>query len=322
MKDASSVRARRRPVLGLVSAVALGTALLVGPLASTASGADPTPTPESTATPAPTSSPVFTAYSRSLLRAGDFARQYTKYQCVGASLQTMRNMILSFNNRGPYLQKELWRTARANSLYKADGGADPFGWTTATSLSAGYGRYVLVAADTMTEAVKAAANGIATTGRPAGIIVWSGRHAWVISGFQATADPNKTDDFRVITVRMADPLWPYYRVGNHAVYRPGTRIYMRTLRRHFTPYHDSRRDPRIEGQFVAIVPVANDDAVPDGAWVPPRAPSATSSPPSPSPAAPTPTAAPEATAAPTATPDATPTAAPTEQPAEQPSAGP
>lgn len=290
MTDASNARAWRRGVLAILWAVALGAALLVGPLVSAAEGADPTPTPDPTATPEPTATPtpspgpIIITYSRSLLRAGDFSRQYTKYQCVGASLQTMRNMIWKINNRGPNLQKRLWRIARAHSLYKADGGADPFGWTTATSLSSGYGRYVLVAADTMTQAVKAAAKGIATTGRPAGIIVWKGTHAWVITGFEATADPNETDDYRVVSVRMADPLWPFYHVRNRTIYRPGTRLYMGTLRRHFTGYHDSRRDRRIEGQFVVIAPVADGDPIPDGAWEP-KTPSAASTTPSASPTA-------------------------------------
>ncbi len=288
MTDASA-RAPRWPVLAIVWAVALGTTLLVGPLVTTASGADPTPTPN----------PMVITYSRSLLRAGDFARQYTRYQCVGASLQTMRNIISKVNNRGPALQKRLWRLARANSLYKADGGADPFGWTTATTLSSVYGRYVLVAADTMTDAVNAAARGIATTGRPAGIIVWGGKHAWVVTGFEATADPNQTDEYRVVTIRMADPLWPYHRARARVVYRPGMRLYMSALRRNFTAYHDSRRDPRIEARFVTIVPVKDGDPVPDGAWVPNG--------PGPGP---TPT--------PTPTPDPTPAPTPTEAPSSAP----
>jgi hypothetical protein len=311
MIDSSTASAGRRRVLAMLWAVALGAALLVGPLVSAASGADPTPTPDPTATsapratPTPTPSPIVIRYSRSLLRAGDFARQRTRYQCVGASLQTMRNMIWKINNRGPNLQRKLWRVARANSLYKADGGADPFGWATVTALSPGYGRYVLVGADTMTEAVKVAAMGIATTGRPAGMVVWKGTHAWVMTGFEATADPNETDDFRVITIRMADPLWPYYHVRNHAIYRPGMRLYMGALKRNFTPYHDRRRDPRIEGRYVVIVPVADGDPIPDGAWDP----TGTSA-----------TASASPSASPTPTPAPTPTLEPT--PTEQPSAAP
>ena len=126
----------------------------------------------------------------------------------------MRNMIIRVDNRGPWLQKRLWRLARSKSLYRADGGADPFGWTSATGL-AGHGRYVLVAASTMAEAIKAAVTGMAVTGRPAGLIVWKGLHAWVLTGFEATADPRAGDDFQVVTVKIADPLWPARRAAGH-----------------------------------------------------------------------------------------------------------
>ncbi len=328
---AAPSRERRARLLAIGWAAVLAAALLVGPLAGGAAAADPTPTPTptdpgdptATPTPSPTPSPIVIAYRTSLLHSGDFARQYTRYQCVGASLQIMRNMIWSFNNRGPNLQRRLWRIARANSRYTADGGADPYGWATATSL-AGQGRYVLIAAPTMAGAVKAAAQGIATTGRPAGIVVWHGAHAWVVTGFEATADPSKTDDYRVVTVRIADPLWPYYRVNRYRIYRPGTRLYMGTLARNFTTYHDARRDDRIEGLFVAIVPLAEGATLPSGAWEPKGGVTTTSTPlPTPT-STPIPTSTPSPTDAPaespTATPDptSTPTASPTE-PAPTPS---
>jgi hypothetical protein len=289
MTEASTARARRQPVLAILWAAALGAVLLVGPLVSAAAGAESSGA----------ASPLVVTYSRSLLRSGDFARQYTGYQCVGAALQMMRNMTWNINNRGPGLQKKLWRVARANSRYKADGGADPFGWTTATTFSTIYGRYVLVASDTMSDALQAVAKGIATTGRPAGAVVWKGTHAWVITGFESTADPNETDDFQVISIRMADPLWRYRSIRKRLIYRPGTRLTMGTLKGNFTPYHDARRDPRIEGQYVVIVPVADDDAVPDGAWIPKGpGPGPTASPtPSASPT-PEPTPTEEASAAP------------------------
>jgi hypothetical protein len=322
MLDALLPREVRGRLLAVAWSVALCVALAFGPLVSVAVGADPTPTPTPTETPSaspspvPTPTPIVVAYRKSLLHAGDYARQFTSYQCVGASLQTMRNIIWPVNNRGPYLQKRLWRLARSKSLYRADGGADPFGWTTATAL-AGHGRYVLVATATMTEAVKAIARGIATTGRPAGIIVWHGVHAWVVSGVEATANPATSDDFRVLTVQMADPLWPYFHARGHRIYRPGTRLYMSTLARNFTPYHDARRDDRIEGRYVAIVPLADGDPVPTDAWTP--RPATTSSPtaspapsPSPTPSADAGAAAQDPTASPSPTPEPTPTASPSE----------
>ena len=36
-----------------------------------------------------------------------------------------------------------------------------------------------------------AARAMESTGRPVGLLVWRGRHAWVMSGFKATKDPFK-----------------------------------------------------------------------------------------------------------------------------------
>ena len=291
----------RRDAGGRPAAVAGGAVLAlliaIGPLVPTAAAADPTPSPTPTATPAPTLSPP--PFRLSLSRPGDFTRQYTAYQCVGASLQTMRNMIWSYNNRSPILQRRLWRIARAHSRYKADGGADPFGWTTATLL-AGQGRYMLVAEPTLSQAAKAVARGIATTRRPAGIVVWHGTHAWVITGVEATADPATADAFSILTLKLSDPLWPYFHVRRRNVYRPGTRLTMSWIARNWTPYHDARRDPRLEGRYVAIVPIPDGAPLPAGARTPTSTPTPT----------PTPTPAPGGTPNPTASPTPTPTTAP------------
>ena len=291
----------RRDAGGRPSAVAGGALLAlliaIGPLVPTAAAADPTPSPTPTATPAPTLSPP--PFRLSLSRPGDFTRQYTAYQCVGASLQTMRNMIWSYNNRSPILQRRLWRIARAHSRYKADGGADPFGWTTATLL-AGQGRYMLVAEPTLSQAAKAVARGIATTRRPAGIVVWHGTHAWVITGVEATADPATADAFSILTLKLSDPLWPYFHVRRRNVYRPGTRLTMSWIARNWTPYHDARRDPRLEGRYVAIVPIPDGAPLPAGAWTPTSTPTPT----------PTPTPAPGGTPNPNASPTPTPTTVP------------
>ena len=45
---------------------------------------------------------------------------------------------------------------------------------------------------TLDEALRLAAASIRQTNRPVGLLVWRGRHAWVMSGFKATADPLRT----------------------------------------------------------------------------------------------------------------------------------
>ena len=174
----------------------------------------------------------------------------------------MRNMIWSYNNRGPYLQKKLWRIARANSLYKADGGADPYGWTTATSL-AGHGRYVLVASSDHDR-------------RGQGGGAWDGHDGAARRDRRLARDarlgpdrlrgdrrPRATDDFRVITVRMADPLWPYWHVRKRTIYRPGTRLFMTTLKRNFTRLPRLAPGPPDRGQVRGDRPAHRHRSGPD-----------------------------------------------------------
>ena len=249
-------------------AVALATILTVGPLVSVASGADPTPTPEptptpmSTPTPDPTSTPQPTptppqppAYLTSLYRSGDFVRQYTSYQCVGAAIQLMRNVRRVPDNHRRPRQRVLWQIARKRSLYRADGGADPFGWAAALKV-VGVGRYSVVGAPTLEEALHSAASAMARTGKPVGMIVWKGLHAWTMTGFGTTADPAQTSDFEVVTIRISDPLYPYFHARKRTIYRPNTELALDAVARNFTPYHDGRRDPRIEGRYVVIIPIA------------------------------------------------------------------
>ncbi len=313
-------------VRSAVWSLAIAIVLVAGPEVGATLAADPSPTADPTATatlgPTPTPSPVLVL---SLLRSGDFVRQYTNYQCVGASLQIMRNMIWSWNSRAASTQRRLWRRARARSLYTADGGADPFGWAAATATS-GHGRYVLVATDSMQATLRLAARSMALTHRPVGIVVWRGAHAWVLTGVDTTADPATTTDFQVVAGRIADPLYPKYRVWHRTIYRPGTRLSLSVLASNFSPYHDSRRDPRIEGKWVAIIPLRDTDPLPAAAVVratipsPTPAPSPAASPTaSPSPvasAAPAPAAA--SSAGPTATPSPMPTIAPTPAPTPDP----
>ena len=54
-----------------------------------------------------------------------------------------------------------------------------------------------------------AASDLRDTDRPVGLVMWRGRHAWVMSGFEATADPARFDEFEVTGVRVHDPLCPH-----------------------------------------------------------------------------------------------------------------
>jgi hypothetical protein len=167
----------------------------------------------------------------------DFVAQTNFVQCVGASMQMMLN-IMGANDRSARTQVRLQTLARDLSGPTRTGfkrkGASVTGWMTGLNrLDAG--PYRLVGADTLDEAVRLAARSIRETGRPVGLLVWAGRHAWVMSGFQATADPRRTDDFRVTNAIVLDPLYPYGSAKWGPSPKPGEAITPKVLGRQFVP---------------------------------------------------------------------------------------
>ena len=97
---------------------------------------------------------------------------------------------------------------RAHNRYgiPVSDGVDPAGW------AAGLRHYVdsryRLVASTSFDARSARRS--RTSGRPtcrSAITVSHGNHAWVLTGFSATADPATTSRFTVTSVRVVGPLW-------------------------------------------------------------------------------------------------------------------
>ena len=127
-----------------------------------------------------------------LARRSDYVAQANFVQCVGASVQMMLNIIEPGADRSRRTQRELQALARSWSGTRPDGrvrqGAGVSGWAAALRISRA-GAYRVVGADTLGAAMRIAATAIREYGKPVGLLVWQGRHAWVISGFEATGDP-------------------------------------------------------------------------------------------------------------------------------------
>ncbi len=171
------------------SATALGAAPLgVGPLAA----------------PAP--------FELDLASRSDFVAQTNFVQCVGASMQMMLNITTSLDDRSAARQLELQRLARSLSPSRPDGrereGASVRGWADGLN-RLGAGPYRLVGTTSIEEAMRLAAGSIRATRHPVGLLMWHGRHAWVMSGFRATADPLRSAGFRVTAAVVLDPLYPH-----------------------------------------------------------------------------------------------------------------
>jgi hypothetical protein len=167
----------------------------------------PSPTPVASASVASTPAPALEAFALDLYEAGDFVPQYTFEWCVAASIQMAYNLVEPQTRTSRSDQQELWERARALSR-NSFGGANPRGWAAVLN-EVGIGPYELVSIPDYAEALRVAAAAIRETGRPAGLVMWRGRHAWVMSGFESVGDPALDAAFRVTGVRVLDPLYPH-----------------------------------------------------------------------------------------------------------------
>jgi hypothetical protein len=192
---------------------------------------------------------------------GDFVAQANFVQCVGASMQMMLNMIQPGRDRSAKTQLELQRLARSWSGPRPDGGerqgASVRGWAAGLNLK-GAGPYRLVGESTLQAALRTAARAIATTGKPVGLLVWRGRHAWVMSGFTATADPLRTDRFDVTRAVVHDPLYPHGSAVWGPSPKPGASLTPKQVGRQFVPRRMSTRwlsgYTALAGKYVLVLP--------------------------------------------------------------------
>jgi hypothetical protein len=197
-------------------------------------------------------------YTLELHRQGDFVRQTNLVQCVGASMQMMINVMAPRNDRTAATQHRLWRLARSLGPRRPAGfrgkGASPIGWARGLD-QLGYGPYLAVGFPTLAAATKAAARAIRMTGKPVGVLVWAGRHAWVMTGFRATADPLMTNDFRVSQVTVMDPLYPLDSTIWGQSHPPGSHLSLAGFGRSFVPRRPFLRKSALDGTFVLVLPV-------------------------------------------------------------------
>jgi hypothetical protein len=233
--------ARSRGVVRRLGLLALGCVLLL------------TVAPASvTAAPKP--------YTLDLGSRSDYVAQTNLVQCVGASMQMMLNMIEPGADRSAKTQLRLQALARKWSPPRLDGGirkgASVVGWATGLSLEGG-GPYKVVGVDSLDEAMLVAARAMRRTGRPVGLLVWRGRHAWVMSGFQATGDPLLAGS-RVTAALIEDPLHPY---GGSSTWgpspSPGAALTVKEVGRQFVRRRTGFSiwsTPDLGGKYVLVLP--------------------------------------------------------------------
>jgi hypothetical protein len=217
-----------------------------------------TPRPATPAPPTATPSPALPApqpepFSLDLYREGDFVGQYTFEWCVGASVQMTLNILGPEDDRTRATQEHLWERARdlSDSPF---GGANPNGWVPLMN-ELDIGEWRLVSVPTLDEAVHEAARAIRATDRPVSLVMWRGRHAWVMSGFTSLGDPAATEDFEVTGVYVLDPLFPHGSSRWGPSPEPNSLLTPAQLGEQFVARTSGRIDLGVPPGYLLILPV-------------------------------------------------------------------
>jgi hypothetical protein len=177
-------------------------------------------------------------------------------------MQTMMNVMDDGATKASKrVQDRLHRLARRLSTDRLRGeGSEPEGWARGLE-QLGYGRFKVVAAAARERAIKVAALAIRRTNRPVGLLVWRGAHAWVMTGFKATADPALTDDYRVTHVRIVDVWYPRVSSIWGASVKPNTLVAVGKLPEDYLPWRRPlMKYPEKDRKFVLIMPVGERSA--------------------------------------------------------------
>lgn len=214
------------------------------------------PTPSAAPTPNLDPAPAAGPFSMDLDREGAFVSQATSYWCVAAAMHTMINIV----DDGPpdgrrRTQAALYELGREHSTETlSERGVEPEGWAEGLNLS-GAGPYVVEIVPTRRRAIHVAAEAMRLTGRPVGLVVWRGAHSWVMSGFEATADPAYTRDFEVTGIYVQDVWYPRVSsIWGHSP-EPGSLVPVERLSEDFLQFRrPTEQFPDRDGQFVLILP--------------------------------------------------------------------
>ena len=203
-------------------------------------------------------------FSMNLISRGDFVNQRTAYWCIPASTQTMMNIMDDGRpDRSRALQARLYRVGdrlEEDGTFSDDPEPDSFRgmgiseWVGLLNRY-DYGPYELAGSKSRQNALKLAARMMRKTGKPVGLVVWRGAHAWVMSGFTATADPADTNDFTVTSVWVHDPWYPRVSSIWGRSRPPHARVSPQVLGHDFKPYgRPGRRNPERDGRYMLVLP--------------------------------------------------------------------
>jgi len=191
-----------------------------------------------------------------LYRPGVFATQKDWRWCTAAGVQIIRNIVFEQTRRSKGQQHRYFAYMRAHDRYPIPvrDGVDPVGWAAGLRHFVD-SRYRLVASNSFKAALRSAVRNLRLTNLPVGITVAHGNHAWVLTGFRATADPATTERFKVTSVSVTGPLWGRQSRSYGYDMHPDTRLTRSQLKRFFTAWHYPRIRMAWEGAWVSVHPI-------------------------------------------------------------------
>jgi hypothetical protein len=184
-----------------------------------------------------------------------FAHQQTKIWCAPSAVQ-MALAALGLADTSAAFQSALqakigsW-TSRADSR---NGGWGPEAMTRALADNGAAGYEVRTHA-TREAALLDASRAIMETSSPVILLAWRGAHAWVMTGFRATADPRRFPDAEIEGAFILDPWFPWVSTIWGPSDPAGTFQDAAEMRRNFLPWkRPEGRYPGRDGMYVTVVP--------------------------------------------------------------------
>ena len=188
-----------------------------------------------------------------LYRTGTFSTQKTWLWCTAADVQIIRNIVGHHTDHTRASQQRYFDFMRSHDRYRIpiSDGVDPAGWAAGLAHYVD-ARYRLIWSATFASALRSAVTSLHRTGLPVGITVSHGDHAWILTGFTATADPAATTSFTVTSVRVVGPLWGLQDRTFGYDMRPDRKMTPSQLRSFFTPWHYARVRMAWEGRWVSV----------------------------------------------------------------------
>jgi hypothetical protein len=210
-----------------------------------------------------------------LYRSGVFTTQKSWLWCTAASVQIIGNIVRGEADHSRANQAQYFDYMRAHDRYRipVTDGTDPAGWTAGLRAFVD-DRYRLVASATFDSAIRSAVTNLRKTELPVGLAVANGDHAWVLTGFTATADPATTTDFTITSVRVVGPLFGLKTRTYGYDMAPDKKLTPRQFDDFFTPWHYRSVHMAWENTWVSIQPIAA-DPTPAAVATPTAGPSAT-----------------------------------------------